>query len=130
MPCLTHLCTLSTCHCTKAYEVIVYVVHKWMDEWLSYFHKYCKLEIVTKCSKYAWRMGVAFNMHSLEGKCFFLFRLWLDKLLEIFLNKTCQLFLYALNILIENTLKLHLGTSTSSPYFTNFLLKYYAIMNP
>lgn len=73
-------------------------------------------------------MVVVFRIYSLKGKCFFLFRVWLNKLLDLFLNKTCQLF-HSLSVLIRNTLKLYLGTSTNSPYFTNFLLKYCAIMN-
>lgn len=49
--------------------------------------------------------------------------------LGIFLNKTCQLFFYSLNVLIGN-IKITVGTSANLAYITNSLLKYNAIMNP
>lgn len=49
--------------------------------------------------------------------------------LEIFLNKTCQLFFYSLDVLIGN-IKITVGTSENLSYITNSLLKYRAIMNP
>ena len=46
------------------------------------------------------------------------------QILEMFINKTCQLLFYSLNILIGNTLKLYFVTKTDSLSFTDFLLKY------
>ena len=74
-------------------------------------------------------MGVAFRIHSPKENIFFVQAL-VEQLLDTFLNKTCQLMFHSLSVLIRNTLKLYLGTSTNSPYLTNFFPELFCNYEP
>lgn len=75
-------------------------------------------------------MGVAFKIQTLQGKLFLFVQVLAGQVVRDISQQNMSVILLLIKCLNWKHTKITVGTSTNLPYFTNFLLKYGAIMNP